>query len=133
CSESLGYCVDEAVQIYGGYGFHADYPPDRAYRDARINRIFEGTNEINRMLTTNMLLKKGVLGSKAPSTGLKGLFHFAAGIAVARFGAGLAEQQEVVAGLSEIAFEAYTSETAILRAKKLGSSAQAEDVTTVHV
>jgi alkylation response protein AidB-like acyl-CoA dehydrogenase len=134
CSEALGYCVDEAVQVYGGYGFHADYPPDRAYRDARINRIFEGTNEINRMLTTNMLLKKGVLGKGAASaTGLKGLFLHATGIAVAKFGQGLADQQEVLAGLSEIAFEAYTSETATLRTAKLGSSAQAADITAVHV
>ncbi len=134
CSEALGYCVDEAVQIYGGYGFHADYPPDRAYRDARINRIFEGTNEINRMLTTNMLLKKGVLGKgTGAASGLKGLFLYTAGIALAKFGQGLAEQQEVLAGLSEIAFEAYKSETAVLRTAKLGSSAQAADITAVHV
>jgi hypothetical protein len=130
CSEALAYCVDEAVQVYGGYGFHADYPPDRAYRDARINRIFEGTNEINRMLTTNMLLKKGVLGKSG--SGLKGLFLFTVGVAAAKFGKGLAEQQEVLGGLSEIAFEAYSTETAVLRAKKLGSSAQADDMTAVH-
>ena len=135
CSEALGYCVDEAVQVYGGYGFHADYPPDRAYRDARINRIFEGTNEINRMLTTNMLLKKGVLGGVPGKSGkgLKGLFLFTAGVAAAKYGKGLAEQQEVLGGLSEIAFEAYSSETATLRAKKLASSAQADDMTAVHV
>jgi hypothetical protein len=133
CSEALGYCVDEAVQIYGGYGFHADYPPDRAYRDARINRIFEGTNEINRMLTTNMLLKKGVLGRQTGATGLKGLFMTAAGVAVAKFGQGLAEQQEVLAGLSEIAFEAYTSETAMLRTMKLETSEQAIDMMAVHL
>ena len=122
-SETLDYVVDEAVQIHGGYGYHQDYPVERAYRDARINRIFEGTNEINRLLATGMLLrriKKGSLkldgSSTATNANRLGLFLLK--VASKKFGDSIEEQQEVVAGITDVLMNAFALESATLRAKK---------------
>jgi alkylation response protein AidB-like acyl-CoA dehydrogenase len=138
-SETLDYVVDEGVQIHGGYGYHQDYAVERAYRDSRINRIFEGTNEINRLLATGMLLKraqKGVLPLVAAVKKLQSEFLEAAGpssdlvesarktglfllgVAYQKFGNALEEQQEVLAGITDVLMYTYAMESAALRAKK---------------
>ena len=73
CTEALTYVVDEAVQIHGGYGYSQEYDVERFYRDARINRIFEGTNEINRLLSVDMLLKKAMKGELPVMAKVQGL------------------------------------------------------------
>ncbi len=154
CSEALDYCADEAVQIYGGYGFHADYPPERTYRDQRINRIFEGTNEINRLLVVDMLMKRAMKGElplmaagkklqdeimagPAAATdvvaNMKKIFLFTADAAMKKYVTNLKEQQEVIGGMTNIVFEIFASETARLRAQKIGNSEQANDMTEVYV
>jgi butyryl-CoA dehydrogenase len=72
-SEMIDYVVDETLQIYAGYGFVEEYPAERAYRDARINRIFEGTNEINRLIITGFLLKRAMSGQLALMPAIKKL------------------------------------------------------------
>src|ERR1700694_4577460 len=64
-SEALAYVVDEEVQVFGGYGYSKDYPAERAYRDARIARIYEGTNEINRIVIGTQLLRRAAKGELA--------------------------------------------------------------------
>ena len=150
-SEALDYVVDEGVQIHGGYGYHQDYAVERAYRDSRINRIFEGTNEINRLLTTGMLLKRaqqGRLGlvkaarsltdeilsgpslTGEPESEGHRLVHNAKKIALLamaqafeKFGAAMEQQQEVLSGTADIIMEAFAMESSLLRLEKNGKSA----------
>ena len=150
-SEMLDFVTDEAVQIHGGYGYHQDYPVERAYRDSRINRIFEGTNEINRLLATGMLLKraqKGMLplvdavkalqaeimsggGASADlAANAKNAGLFLLGVAYQKFVDKIEEQQEVVASITDVLMNAYAMESGLLRAKKSGS-AQAKDLADV--
>jgi butyryl-CoA dehydrogenase len=104
-SELLDRTVDEVVQIYGGYGFVEEYPAERAYRDSRVNRIFEGTNEINRMITTGWLLKQAMSGKLALLPAIKKLMdEVLAGPSLAEpFQGALANERTMVANAKKIA------------------------------
>jgi len=121
-TEALDYVVDEAVQIFGGYGFTSEYPVERYFRDARVNRIFEGTNEINRLLIAGMLFKRGVLpGSLAISGRLGSARHtlqVLAELAVERYGTNLQPHQEVLMHIADIVMEIYAMDSALCRAQK---------------
>lgn len=160
-SETLDYVVDEGVQIHGGYGFHQDYTVERAYRDSRINRLFEGTNEINRLIITAMLLKRADRGglellpaaraaineaiaqrdTNTNSARNDQLVHnakrialLAIGLARETYGAELEKQQEVVMSISDILMDTYAMESTVLRTMKLGGNAgNANDMCSVFL
>jgi len=141
-SEALAYVVDEALQVYGGYGYSKEYPAERAFRDARITRIYEGTNEINRIIIPTRLLKNPGLaqllsGAAAPvnaTAAASGAWFTAEQqlLASARrlivvalrhakdaYGDKLANEQEVLGHIADIAIEAYALESALLRTRKM--------------
>ena len=150
-SEFIGYAVDETVQIYGGYGFVEEYPAERAYRDARINRIFEGTNEINRLVISGFLLKRAVSGQLPLMAAIKKLMEevlsgardedaegllaeerrrvaaakriglFAAGVATQKYMQAIQDQQEIMGAIANMTIETYAVESAVLRAQKLAA------------
>ena len=103
-SEMVSYVVDETVQIYGGYGFVEEYPAERAYRDARINRIFEGTNEINRLIISGFLLKRAMSGQLALMPAIKQLMdEVLSGPSLGEEVEGpLAEEQKLVASAKKL-------------------------------
>ncbi len=138
-SETLDYVLDENIQIHGGNGFVKDYPAERHYRDARVNRIFEGTNEINRVLIPTMFLRRGGKTSDVPAGGeravterpvrtdtleddgrlvevLKRAARAALSDVARRFGDGLGEEQEVLCSLADVLIDVYAAESAVMRA-----------------
>ncbi len=151
-SEALDYVVDEGVQIHGGNGFSDEYNISRAYRDSRINRIFEGTNEINRLLILDMYLKramKGRINLMAPAMAiqkelmsipdfgtddtpyaaeLKTIANFkkailmCAGAAVQKLMMQLEREQEVLMNLADMAIDTFQAESVLLRAIKMKNS-----------
>jgi hypothetical protein len=154
-SEVLDYVTDEGVQIHGGYGFHQDYMVERAYRDSRINRIFEGTNEINRMLITGMLIKRAARGqlsllpaaaalvneiqkgnigaSEADAAGeemrlvrnAKNIALLTLGLAFQKYQAAIENQQETLMNLADIIMDAFAMESSLLRTRKAAASGKA--------
>jgi len=148
-SEMLGRVVDETVQVFGGYGFVEEYPAERSYRDARVNRIFEGTNEINRMIITGWLLKRAMSGQLALLPAIKKLTDeimsgsggepiegvlaaertmvanakkatlMLAGAASQKYMMGLSDQQEILGAIAEMVIETYAMDSVALRTQKL--------------
>jgi alkylation response protein AidB-like acyl-CoA dehydrogenase len=119
-SEMLDYVVDENVQIHGGNGFVRDYPAERHYRDARVNRIFEGTNEINRLLIPGIIVRRGRVQPVEPDGTALGAIRTAAALmlstAVATYGDTLGEQQEVLMFAADAIIETFACDSVRLRA-----------------
>jgi alkylation response protein AidB-like acyl-CoA dehydrogenase len=160
-TETLDFVVDEGVQIHGGYGFLQDFEVERAYRDSRINRLFEGTNEINRLLPPTQLARRAAQGELAiaelatgirearvgdgdsPPLGaaaqqdaqigaLKQLAILIVDLALRRYSDGVEEEQEVLAALGDILIETYAAESAALRAQR-PADALAGDMARVYL
>ncbi|MFJ7753005.1 acyl-CoA dehydrogenase family protein [Peribacillus muralis] len=147
-SEVLDYVTDEGVQLHGGYGFMQEYEIEKAYRDSRINRIFEGTNEINRLLVPGTFLKKALKGELPLLQKAQGLQEelmmmmpeepgdeplaqekmlvrnakkigiLAAGLAAQKFGKKLDQEQEILSNIADIVSLAYAAESVVLRTEK---------------
>jgi alkylation response protein AidB-like acyl-CoA dehydrogenase len=158
-SEALAWVVDEALQVFGGNGYSREFPAERAYRDARITRIYEGTNEINRLIIPTRLLKQGLgvreagpaARDRAPATrgapleteralldAAKRLALGLLGEAAGAFGDAVRDEQEVLADIADVVIDVYATESTIARAEKLRALGRGEqaglaaDVAQVH-
>jgi alkylation response protein AidB-like acyl-CoA dehydrogenase len=162
-SEALAWAVDEGLQVFGGNGYSREFPLERMYRDARITRIYEGTNEINRMLVPTRLLKlqpdlfnadsaraaltahstasaaaSPLAGEREYVARLKRLSIALLGSASTVYGESLKDEQEVLAQIADVIIETYATESGIARAEKMASSADkrarlAADIASVYV
>jgi len=146
-SEALAYAVDEALQVFGGNGYSREFPAERAYRDARITRIYEGTNEINRMLIPTRLLKAGAASlqddeTRPPAGGgplaaervvlarIKSLAIAMLTETAAAFRDEVRDQQEILGHIADVVIEAYAIESAAARAEKLRANRGADTADT---
>ena len=162
-SEALAWAVDEGLQVFGGNGYSREFPLERMYRDARITRIYEGTNEINRMLVPTRLLKqqpelfsadgaRTALAAQTPAPSaasplnsereyvarLKRLSIALLGSASAAYGETLKDEQEVLAQIADVIIETYATESGVARAEKMASAGDgrarlAADIAAVYV
>jgi alkylation response protein AidB-like acyl-CoA dehydrogenase len=149
-SETLDYVVDETVQIHGGYGFSTEYPAERYYRDSRVHRIFEGTNEINRLMISGTLIRQMSAAMEGPhnSDGLsemgetlpivKTVFAALVRAAIQKYGESFCkngDEQELQMLLADIAIEIYAMDTAFIRSRKVmaaGGSEFCRDITMTY-
>jgi len=159
-SEALAWAVDEAIQVYGGNGYSREFPVERAYRDARITRIYEGTNEINRLLIPTRLVKQSpelftlpsardvlnrpLSAATGPLAGEREFLERAKRLTIALLaraaaacGERLKDEQEVLGRIADLAIESYAIESGIVRAERLVSrsdprAAVACDAARVH-
>lgn len=135
CTESAAKAIDEMLQVHGGYGYIAEYPVEQLYRDERVQRIYEGTNEINRLLIPGTFMRKGVhtmaLDSALESTvsdhfaaekrllqGMKRISLALTEHTLKMFGAGAAKEQEILLTLADAAIQIFALESVVLRAEK---------------
>ena len=133
-SEALATVVDESLQVFGGYGYSQEFPAERAYRDARITRIYEGTNEINRLIITTRVLRKGVHADVALDGAAKDPTFISERDLLTRgkrlvitllthaqnhFGESLTTEQELLGFVADMIIELYASESGVLRTEKL--------------
>ncbi len=131
-SEYLGHVIDDGVQLHGGAGYIEEYPIERAYRDARINRIFEGTNEINRLLISGTLLKRSMKGRVAlfdeavtPTDdaveNLKRAVRLVLQIAVEAHGPTLEKHQVVLASVADLMMDAFALDSIVARNRQVAA------------
>ncbi|HEX4351377.1 MAG TPA: acyl-CoA dehydrogenase family protein, partial [Polyangiales bacterium] len=148
-SEVLDYCTDEAVQVHGGYGFIEEYEPERMLRDSRINRIFEGTNEINRLIVPGTILRRAIKGQvpllqhaqqikeslakgKVPALGsgplaiesqvvefCKWIAVYTLSVAIETYHVNVAEEQEVLGEIADLISTVYALDSVVLRVQQI--------------
>lgn len=143
CTESAAKAIDEMLQVHGGYGYMAEYPIEQLYRDERVQRIYEGTNEINRLLIPGLLLRKGICGKSLDLDfkitasgsfegetkllqGMKRTYLKISDLTVEKFGSKAASEQEISLTLADMVIQIFSLESALLRTEKASVTSTGE-------